>query len=51
MRPLPLLAAGLLAALFLTRRTGHAAGETCQGQPATLVGTAVADRARRHRGT
>ena len=39
MRPLPLMAAGLLAATLLARPTAHAAGETCQGQPATIVGT------------
>lgn len=38
MRPLPLLTTGLLAALFLPAAPATAAGETCQGQPATLVG-------------
>ena len=39
MRPLPLMAAGLLAATLLTSPTAYAAAETCQGQPATIVGT------------
>ena len=40
MRPLSLLATGLLAALVLPAPTSYAAGETCQGRPATVVGTA-----------
>lgn len=39
MRPLPLMASGLLAATLLASPTAYAAGETCQGQPATIVGT------------
>lgn len=39
MRPLPLMAAGLLAATLLTSPTAHAAAVTCQGKPATIVGT------------
>lgn len=39
MRTLPLMAAGLLAATLLTSPTAYAASETCQGQPATIVGT------------
>jgi Ca2+-binding RTX toxin-like protein len=39
MRPLPLMAAGLLAATLLTSPTAYAAAVTCQGQPATIVGT------------
>lgn len=39
MRPLPLMATGLLAATLLTSPTAYAAGETCQGRPATIVGT------------
>lgn len=39
MRPLPLTAAGLLAATLLTSPTAYAAAVTCQGQPATVVGT------------
>lgn len=39
MRPLPLLATGLLAATLLTTTApSYAAGGTCQGQPATIVG-------------
>lgn len=38
MRPLPLLAAGLLTATLLSSPTASAAGETCQGRPATIVG-------------
>ena len=41
MRPLlpPGLATGLIAATLLTAPTAHAAAETCQGRPATIVGT------------
>ena len=39
MRPLPLLATGLLAAVLLPAAPTYAAGETCQGRPATVVGT------------
>ncbi|MDR7253161.1 Ca2+-binding RTX toxin-like protein [Nocardioides sp. BE266] len=40
MRTTPLLATGLLAAsALLATPTAYAAGETCQGQPATIVGT------------
>jgi Ca2+-binding RTX toxin-like protein len=39
MRPLPLLATGLLAAMLLPAAPAVAAGETCQGRPATVVGT------------
>ena len=39
MRSLPLVATGLLAATFLTAAPSYAAGETCQGRPATVVGT------------
>ncbi|QSR33270.1 hypothetical protein CFI00_22715 [Nocardioides sp. S5] len=39
MRPLPLMAAGLLAATLLASPSAYAAGETCQGRPATIVGT------------
>ena len=42
MRPLPLMAAGLLAATLLTSPTAYAAAVTCQGQPATIVGTLLA---------
>jgi Ca2+-binding RTX toxin-like protein len=38
-RPIPLVATGLLAAALLTSPTAYAAGETCQGSPATVVGT------------
>ena len=39
MRPLPLLATGLLTATLLSTTTPtYAAGETCQGRPATIVG-------------
>lgn len=38
MRPLPLVATGFLAATLLATPTAHAAGETCQGRPATVVG-------------
>lgn len=39
MRSLPLLATGLLTATLLTTTApSYAAGETCQGQPATIVG-------------
>ncbi|MGF9757831.1 hypothetical protein AAII07_21775 [Microvirga sp. 0TCS3.31] len=40
MRPMPLVATGLLAATLLTTApTAYAAGETCQGRAATVVGT------------
>ncbi len=39
MQPLPLMAAGLLAATLLTSPTAYAAAVTCQGQAATIVGT------------
>lgn len=39
MRPLPLMAAGLLAATLLASPTAYAAAEACQGRPATLVGS------------
>jgi hypothetical protein len=39
MRPLPLAAIGLLAAALLPAAPTYAAGETCQGRPATVVGT------------
>lgn len=39
MRSLPLAATGLLAATLLTAPSAHAAGETCHGQAATVVGT------------
>lgn len=39
MRPMPLVATGLLAATLLTSPTAYAAGETCQGRAATVVGT------------
>ncbi|GAA5105712.1 hypothetical protein GCM10023339_01890 [Alloalcanivorax gelatiniphagus] len=39
MRPTPLVATGLLAAALLTTPTAYAAGETCRGQAATVVGT------------
>ena len=39
MRPLHLVATGLLAAVLLPAAPTYAAGETCQGRPATLVGT------------
>ncbi len=39
MRPLPLLTTGLLAAMLLPATPTYAVGETCQGRPATIVGT------------
>ena len=39
MRPLHLAATGLLAAVLLPAAPTHAAGETCQGRSATIVGT------------
>lgn len=39
MRPLPLVAAGLLTATLLAAPTAQAAVETCQGRAATIVGT------------
>lgn len=39
MRPLPLVAAGLLTAALLTSAPAQAAAETCQGRPATVVGS------------
>jgi Ca2+-binding RTX toxin-like protein len=39
MRHLPLMVTGLLAATLLTTPAASAAGETCQGRPATVVGT------------
>ena len=41
MRPLHLAATGLLAVVLLPAAPTHAAGETCQGRPATVVGTPV----------
>ena len=38
MRPLPLLAAGLLTAGLITAAPAQAAAATCQGRPATIVG-------------
>lgn len=38
MRPLPLMAAGLLAVTLLASPTAYAADETCQGRPATVLG-------------
>ena len=38
MRPLPLLATGLLAVTLMAAPPTYAAGETCQGRPATIVG-------------
>ncbi|RYB89367.1 hypothetical protein EUA06_15390 [Nocardioides glacieisoli] len=39
MRPLHLAATGLLAVVLLPSAPTYAAGETCQGRPATVVGT------------
>lgn len=39
MRPLPIVATGLLAATLFTAPAAIAAGETCHGQAATVVGT------------
>ncbi|MCF6378552.1 hypothetical protein L2K70_13150 [Nocardioides KLBMP 9356] len=39
MRSLHLATTGLLAATLLATPTAYAAGETCQGRPATVVGT------------